>query len=167
MRAAEQALIDGGETVSSLMETRRHRRGGLGLAHRRGPPGDRAVRPRQQRRRRLRDRPRAERRGAKVTVVAPLEPPPKPLRRAQVLQRPIERRGHGGVLVDCLFGSGLAGRLSRDLIACSRARPSGTMSASQSICRAGSTATAASRSTRCCPAYDVTLALGAGSSPTG
>jgi hydroxyethylthiazole kinase-like uncharacterized protein yjeF len=117
MRAAEQALIDGGETVSSLME-----RAGAGAAEwvwriAGGRPvtvlcgpgnngGDGYVIARE-----------LARRGAKVTVVAPLEPTTDAALAARACyDRSAEDRGHGGVLVDCLFGSGLTRPLSPDLL---------------------------------------------------
>jgi hydroxyethylthiazole kinase-like uncharacterized protein yjeF len=113
MRAAEQALIDakepGGETVATLME-----RAGSGaaewvwrLAARRpvtvlcGPGnngGDGYVIARE-----------LARRGAEVTVVAPLEPRTEAAAAARAAYAgPVADRGRGGVLVDGLFGSGLA-----------------------------------------------------------
>src|SRR5688500_15745133 len=117
MRAAEQALIDGGETVSSLME-----RAGTGAADwvwriTAGRPvtvlcgpgnngGDGYVIARE-----------LARRSAKVTVVAPLEATTE----AAIAARhswgsASEARGHGGVLVACLFGSGLTRPLSSELL---------------------------------------------------
>ena len=118
MRAAEQALIDGGETVSSLME-----RAGTGAAEwvwrvaagravtvLCGPGnngGDGYVIARE-----------LARRGARVTVVAPLEPATEAALAARACyDRPVLGRGHGGVLVDCLFGSGLTRPLSGELLA--------------------------------------------------
>src|SRR5688500_12661373 len=116
MRAAEQALIDGGETVSSLMA-----RAGAGAADwvwriAAGRPvtvlcgpgnngGDGYVIARE-----------LARRGAKVTVLAPLEPTTDAAIAARRLCeiKPNEA-GHGGVLVDCLFGSGLTRPLSPEL----------------------------------------------------
>jgi len=118
MRAAEQALIDGDETVSSLMET-----AGTGAADwvwrmAAGRPvtvlcgpgnngGDGYVIARE-----------LARRGSKITVVAPMEPTTE----AAIAARHsygglIEERGHGGVLVDCLFGSGLTRPLSKEMLA--------------------------------------------------
>ena len=118
MRAAEQALIDGGETVSSLME-----RAGTGAADwvwriaagravtvLCGPGnngGDGYVIARE-----------LARRGARVTVLAPLEPATEAAlaaRRSCGIEP--AARGHGGVLVDCLFGSGLTRPLSPELLA--------------------------------------------------
>jgi hydroxyethylthiazole kinase-like uncharacterized protein yjeF len=109
MRAAEQALIDGGETVETLME-----RAGTGaaewiwrLAAGRGVTvlcgpgnngGDGYVIARE-----------LARRGSAVTVVAPLEPRTAAAGAARASYAgSIAEESHGGVLVDCLFGSGLA-----------------------------------------------------------
>ena len=108
MRAAEQALIDSGETVASLME-----RAGTGAADwvRRlaagravtvlcGPGnngGDGYVMARE-----------LARNGSPVTVVAPLDPQTEAAAAARAsYARPTAAESHGGVLVDCLFGSGL------------------------------------------------------------
>ena len=113
MQAAEQQLIDGGETVSSLMET-----AGRGAAEwvwriaagravtvLCGPGnngGDGYVIA----------RVLAER-GLEVAVVAPLEPKTAAARAARSAwgAEPVVDAG-GAVLVDCLFGSGLARPLS-------------------------------------------------------
>ncbi len=108
MRAAEQALIDSGESVSSLME-----RAGQGAAQwvwrvAGGRPvtvlcgpgnngGDGYVIARE-----------LHARGAEVRVLAPLEP----LTEAAIAARrscdaPVVEQAAGGILVDCLFGSGL------------------------------------------------------------
>src|SRR5688572_773433 len=117
MRSAEQALIDGGETVSSLME-----RAGAGAADwvwrvAAGRPvtvlcgpgnngGDGYVIARE-----------LVRRGAAVTVVAPLEPGTEAACAArEAFGGAIAEHGQGGVLVDCLFGSGLARPLSAELL---------------------------------------------------
>jgi ADP-dependent NAD(P)H-hydrate dehydratase / NAD(P)H-hydrate epimerase len=162
MRTAEQALIDGGETVSTLME-----RAGTGAAdwvwrvagHRPvtvlcGPGnngGDGYVIARE-----------LARREAKVTVVAPMEPTTKAAiaaRRSYGTEP--ESRGHGGVLVDCLFGSGLTRPLSAELMALLTSEaerhaihiavdlPSGIESDSGKPLNEG------------LPTYDVTLPLGA------
>lgn len=162
MRAAEQALIDGGETVSSLME-----RAGTGAADwvwriAAGRPvtvlcgpgnngGDGYVIARE-----------LARRGAKVTVVAPLEPTTEAAIAARYSwgSEP-EARGHGGVLVDCLFGSGLTRPLSSELLSLLQHEverhpvriavdlPSGVESDSGQPLNDG------------LPSYDVTLSLGA------
>jgi hydroxyethylthiazole kinase-like uncharacterized protein yjeF len=108
MRSAEQALIDGGETVGSLMLT-----AGRGAAEwiwraAAGRPvtvlcgpgnngGDGYV---------IAETLRA--RGLDVTVVAPLDPGTDAAREARgAFGGKIGGEGHGGVFVDCLFGSGL------------------------------------------------------------
>ncbi|KRA83509.1 bifunctional ADP-dependent NAD(P)H-hydrate dehydratase/NAD(P)H-hydrate epimerase [Altererythrobacter sp. Root672] len=118
MRAAEQALIDGGETVTSLME-----RAGKGvadwvwrIAHGRSVTvlcgsgnngGDGYVIARE-----------LSSRGAAVVVVAPLEPATEAAKAARETYRgTIDLAGNGGVLVDCLFGSGLTRPLSPELAA--------------------------------------------------
>ncbi len=119
MQAAEQALIDGGETVSSLMET-----AGTGAAdwvwrlaaHRPvtivcGPGnngGDGYVIARV-----------LQERGLAVSVVAPFEPRTEAARAARAAWggEPVQE-GRGGVFVDCLFGSGLTRALDDDLAAC-------------------------------------------------
>jgi hydroxyethylthiazole kinase-like uncharacterized protein yjeF len=162
MRAAEQALIDGGETVSSLME-----RAGTGAADwiwriAAGRPvtvlcgpgnngGDGYVIARE-----------LTRRGAKVALVAPLEPATDAAIAARAsYDRSAESRGYGGVLVDCLFGSGLTRPLSPELLRllmCEAERhpvriaidlPSGIESDSGRPLNEG------------LPEYDVTLSLGA------
>jgi ADP-dependent NAD(P)H-hydrate dehydratase / NAD(P)H-hydrate epimerase len=116
MQAAEQALIDGGQTVSSLME-----RAGAGAADyvwrmAAGRPvtvlcgpgnngGDGYVIARI-----LQDR------GLKVSVIAPMEPRTEAARAARAAWggQPVEG-AHSGVLVDCLFGSGLARPLDKPM----------------------------------------------------
>ena len=162
MRAAEQALIDGGETVSSLME-----RAGAGAADwlwrvAAGRPvtvlcgpgnngGDGYVIARE-----------LARRGAKVTVVAPLEPTTEAALAARACyDRSASARGQGGVLVDCLFGSGLTRPVAPDLLTLLNEEaerhavrialdvPSGVDSDSGAALNEG------------LPTYDLTLALGA------
>lgn len=162
MRAAEQALIDGGETVASLME-----RAGTGAADwvRRlaagravtvlcGPGnngGDGYVIARE-----------IARNGGAVTVVAPLDPRTEAAAAARASYAgPTAAESHGGVLVDCLFGSGLTRPLEpvhmallADLARHHRLRialdvPSGIDSDSGMPLNEG------------LPAFDVTLALGA------
>src|SRR5690606_29460117 len=120
MVAAEQALIAGGETVDSLMQT-----AGKGAANwvwrvaARRPVtvlcglgnngGDGYV---------IAEAIRA--RGGDVAVLAPMEPTTDAVWNASRLYKG-ERlssagEARGGVLVDCLFGSGLARPLSRDLV---------------------------------------------------
>ena len=162
MRAAEQALIDGGETVSSLME-----RAGIGAAEwvwrvAGGRPvtvlcgpgnngGDGYVIARE-----------LARRGVTVTLLAPLEPTTKAAiaARASCAMNAVAR-GEGGVLVDALFGSGLTRPLSSELVAALQAEaarhavriaidlPSGIESDSGRPLNGG------------LPDYDVTLSLGA------
>src|SRR6185503_1610548 len=102
------------------------------------------------------------RRGARVCVVAPLEPATEAAaaaRRAYGIGP--DSHGHGGVLVDCLFGSGLTRPLSPDLLDLLVAEagrhavgiavdlPSGVESDSGRPLNEG------------LPRYDVTLSLGA------
>jgi hydroxyethylthiazole kinase-like uncharacterized protein yjeF len=162
MRAAEQALIDAGDTVATLME-----RAGAGAAewawrlaaHRPvtvlcGPGnngGDGYVIARE-----------LARRGAEVTVVAPLEPRTEAATAARdAWDGPLAAEGQGGVFVDCLFGSGLARPLQPEhsaLLAALAQRhafrialdvPSGIDSDSGVSLNEG------------LPRFDVTLALGA------
>lgn len=116
MKAAEQALIDGGETVSTLME-----RAGAGAAEwiwrvAGGRPvtvmcgpgnngGDGYVIALM-----------LERRGLQVRVIAPLEPKTAAARAARAAWggQPVDT-AKGGVFVDCLFGSGLARALDQVL----------------------------------------------------
>jgi hydroxyethylthiazole kinase-like uncharacterized protein yjeF len=116
MRGAEQALIDGGESIESLME-----RAGTGAAEwvwrmSAGRPvtvlcgpgnngGDGYVIACE-----------LHRRGAEVCVVAPLDPrTPAAITARHGYSGPVVSHGHGGVLVDCLFGSGLARPLPAEL----------------------------------------------------
>jgi hydroxyethylthiazole kinase-like uncharacterized protein yjeF len=162
MRAAEQSLIDGGETVGSLMD-----RAGIAaadwvsrLAAGRsvsvlcGPGnngGDGYVIARE-----------LARRGNAVTVVAPLLPRTEAAVAARAAYGgAIADEAHGGVLVDCLFGSGLARPLesAHATLLATLARhhglrvaidlPSGIDSDSGAVLN------------RDLPAFDVTLALGA------
>ncbi len=112
VQATEQALVDGGETVSSLME-----RAGAGAAQwvwrmAAGRPvtvlcgpgnngGDGYVIARL-----LQDR------GITVSVVAPMEPRTDAARAARAAWggQPLSE-ARGGIFVDCLFGSGLARNL--------------------------------------------------------
>lgn len=116
MKAAEQALIDAGETVSTLME-----RAGRGAAEwiwriaagrsvtvMCGPGnngGDGYVIA----------RVLAER-GLKVNVVAPLSPKTPAARAAKAAWggEPV-KNAKGGVFVDCLFGSGMARMIDQEL----------------------------------------------------
>ena len=162
MRAAEQALIDGGETVATLME-----RAGTGAADwvwriAGGRPvtvlcgpgnngGDGYVIARE-----------LERHGAKACVVAPLEPATEAAVAArQSYAGPVEARGHGGVLVDCLFGSGLTRPLSPGLLAllAGEAERHGARVAVD--LPSGIDADSGTLLNESLPSYDLTLALGA------
>lgn len=162
MRAAEEALIAGGETVDSLMQT-----AGRGAAEwvwrvAAGQPvtvmcgpgnngGDGYVIAETLRRR-----------GLAVTVVAPVEPRTDAAQRARAAYGgAFAERGKGGVFVDCLFGSGLARPLGaelaglvRDLVSHHHNRiaidlPSSVESDTGVLLDEG------------LPAYDLTIALGA------
>ena len=117
MQAAEQELIDGGETVDSLMA-----RAGAGAADwiwriSGGRPitvlcgpgnngGDGYVIARE-----LHDR------GASVSVIAPLDPKTDAARAARAeWSGPIAATAQGHVFVDCLFGTGLGRPMSSDLV---------------------------------------------------
>lgn len=118
MRAAEQALIDGGETVASLME--RAGRGAADWVWRMaggrpvtvlcGPGnngGDGYVIARE-----------LQRRGSPVTLVAPIPPATDAARAASDSYAGPRGAGQaGGVLVDCLFGSGLTRKLAPEMAA--------------------------------------------------
>lgn len=162
MRAAEQALIDGGETVSSLMEHAGkgaaewvwRMAGGRPVTVLCGPGnngGDGYVIARE-----------LARRGLDVTVVAPLDPATDAARAARAgYDGSVAEQGQGGVLVDALFGSGLARPLApeiAELLAQEAARhayriaidvPSGVDSDSGEALNEG------------LPGFDLTLALGA------
>ena len=116
MRAAEQALIDGGETVASLME-----RAGTGAADwiwrmaagravtvlcgpgNNGGDGYVIARVLQER-------------GLTVAVIAPLDPATEAAKAARARWGGVPvASAHGTVLVDCLFGSGLTRPLSGEL----------------------------------------------------
>ncbi|MCL6251863.1 NAD(P)H-hydrate epimerase [Altererythrobacter sp. KTW20L] len=117
VQAAEQALVDGGETISGLME-----RAGAGAAQwvwrmAAGRPvtvlcgpgnngGDGYVIARI-----------LEERGLKVSVIAPVEPRTDAARAARAAWggEPVAD-ARGGVFVDCLFGSGLARALDDNLL---------------------------------------------------
>lgn len=116
MVAAEQALIDGGETIDSLM-----RRAGLGAAEwvwrlSGGRPvtvlcgpgnngGDGYVIAQE-----------IHRRGGEVSVIAPFSPNTDAARAAcDAYAGPTGQKLAGGVFVDCLFGSGLARPLAEDM----------------------------------------------------
>jgi hydroxyethylthiazole kinase-like uncharacterized protein yjeF len=116
MRAAEETLIAGGATVDSLMQM-----AGKGAAEwvwrvAAGRPvtvlcgpgnngGDGYVIAETLRRR-----------GLSVAVVAPVEPKTAAAQRARAAYGgTIAGSGHGGIFVDCLFGSGLTRPLGREL----------------------------------------------------
>jgi hydroxyethylthiazole kinase-like uncharacterized protein yjeF len=118
MVAAEQALVDGGQTISGLMDI-----AGCGAAdliwrvaaHRPvtvlcGPGnngGDGYVIARE-----------LQQRGGTVRVVAPLPPGTDAAKAARDrCDAPMVADARGGVLVDCLFGSGLARPLDPDHLA--------------------------------------------------
>lgn len=113
MRSAEQSLIDGGESITSLMAIAG--RGAADMVWRvaAGRPvtvlcgpgnngGDGYVIARE-----------LHRRGSQVRVIAPLEPATDAAKAARAsCAAPIMADASGGVLVDCLFGSGLTRALS-------------------------------------------------------
>ena len=162
MRAAEQALIDGGETVGSLME-----RAGRGAAEwvRRlaagrpvtvlcGPGnngGDGYVIARE-----------LARSGNAVTVVAPIEPRTEAAIAARAaFDGLVTDDAPGGVLVDCLFGSGLARPLepSHAALLATLARHHGLRVAID--LPSGIDSDSGAPLNPDLPAFDVTLALGA------
>jgi hydroxyethylthiazole kinase-like uncharacterized protein yjeF len=162
MRAAEDALIAGGETVDSLMQTAGHEAAEWVWRVAAGRPvtvlcgpgnngGDGYVIAETLRQR-----------GLAVTVVAPVEPKTGAAQRARAaFGGMLAEHGQGGVFVDCLFGSGLArplgselAELLRDLASHHHYRiaidlPSGVESDSGALLDAD------------LPRYDLTLALGA------
>jgi len=84
-------------------------------------------------------------------VVAPLEPRTEAAVAARALyDGPIADHAHGGVLVDCLFGSGLARPLADALVAVLAAEARRHAYRVAIDLPAGSTAIAAGRSTRGC-----------------
>ena len=162
MRAAEQALIEGGETVSSLME-----RAGTGAAEwvwriSGGRPvtvlcgpgnngGDGYVIARE-----------LTRRGAKVTLVAPLEPTTEAAIAARACyDRSADERGQGGVWVDCLFGSGLARPLSNELVELLRRGAEAHAVRIAIDVPSGIDSDTGAPLNHGLPCYDLTLALGA------
>jgi len=162
MRAAEQALIDAGESVSGLME-----RAGKGAAQwvwrvagtrpvtvLCGPGnngGDGYVIARE-----------LQSRGAEVRVIAPLEPRTEAAIAARHSHRgPIVEDATGGVLVDCLFGSGLTRPLQPDHAAL-LARLAATHSASVAVdLPSGIESDTGALLSEGLPDYRLTLALGA------
>lgn len=162
MRAAEQALVEGGDAVETLME-----RAGTGAADwiwrvAAGRPvtvlcgpgnngGDGYVIARE-----------LTRRGAVTTVVAPMEPTTEAAIAArEAWGGTADAGGHGGVLVDCLFGSGLTRPLSRELTSLLN------LEAARHHLRVAVDLPSGIDSDRAValsdglPAYDLTLALGA------
>lgn len=163
MRAAEEALIDAGTCVDALMLLAG--RGAAGWVYRLAWPrsvtvlcgpgnngGDGYVIAETLRQR-----------GLEVTVVAPIEPKTDAARNARAAYQgnvTTTATGHGGTLVDCLFGSGLVRPLSGELhgLLCDLAKahnhrvavdlPSGIESDSGEPLNEG------------LPDYDLTIALG-------
>ena len=162
MQSAERALIERGESVDSLMLT-----AGRGAADwvwrlAAGRPvtvlcgpgnngGDGYV---------IADTLRS--RGTRVSVVAPLEPKTDAAIRARkVLGGPIAECGHGGVFVDCLFGSGLTRPLGEGLAGLVRDLAS-THGASVAIdLPSGVSSDDGALLDPDLPQYDLTVALGA------
>ena len=162
MRAAEQALIDGGESVGSLME-----RAGRGAAQwvwrvSGGRPvtvlcgpgnngGDGYVIARELRAR-----------GVEVRVIAPMEPRTE----AAIAARrsfggPVVSDATGGMLVDCLFGSGLKRPLAPEHVAL-LARLAETHSASIAVdLPSGIDTDSGAVLNEGLPSFRLTLALGA------
>jgi len=162
MRAAEQALVDAGATVEGLME-----QAGTGAAEwvwrlAAGRPvtvlcgpgnngGDGYVIARE-----------LARRGAPVTVVAPLEPRTDAAGAARAAYSgPLAATSHGGVLVDALFGSGLTRPLEpvHAALLADLARHHGQRVAID--LPSGIDSDRGTPLTDGLPAYDLTLALGA------
>ncbi|HSG53870.1 MAG TPA: NAD(P)H-hydrate epimerase [Paracoccaceae bacterium] len=162
VQAAEQALVDGGETISGLMEQAGagaaqwvwRMAGGRSVTVLCGPGnngGDGYVIARV-----------LQQRGLNVAVVAPLEPRTEAARSACAAWggAPV-KDARGGVFVDCLFGSGLARALDDELAALVRTcadrhdlsvavdLPSGVNADSGEALNPG------------LPIYDLTIALGA------
>ncbi len=163
MVAAEQALIDGGETVETLME-----RAGLGAAEwvwrlSGGRPvtvlcgpgnngGDGYVIARE-----------LLRRGAEVSVISPLPPATDAARAASAAcHGPRDRRMARGVFVDCLFGSGLTRPLSADMLALvTELAESSALRIAIDVPSGVSADAALALGEAALPQFDVTLALGA------
>ncbi len=116
MRAAEEALIAGGETVDSLMQV-----AGKGAAEwvwrvAAGRPATVLCGPGNNGGDGYVIAETLRRRGLAVTVVAPVEPKTGAAQRSRAaFGGTIAERGHGGVFVDCLFGSGLTRPLGPEL----------------------------------------------------
>jgi hydroxyethylthiazole kinase-like uncharacterized protein yjeF len=162
MRAAEQELIGRGETVSSLMA-----RAGAGAADwvwraAGGRPvtvlcgpgnngGDGYVIARE-----------LARRDAAVTVVAPDEPATEAARAARASWGGIvTNSGNGGVLVDCLFGSGLGRPLAPSTLALLTTEAAGHDFLIAVDLPSGIDADSGRLLNDALPNYDLTLALGA------
>ncbi len=162
MVAAEQALIDRGASVGSLMEI-----AGTGAADwvwrvAAGRPvtvlcgpgnngGDGYVIARE-----------LARRGSAVTVIAPLEPKTDAaLAARRSYGGAMADRGQGGVLVDCLFGSGLARPLSGELAALLTAEAERHAYRVAIDLPSGVDSDLGKPLNRGLPGYELTLALGA------
>ena len=165
MRAAEQALVDGGDSIDALMQ-----RAGRGAAewiwriaaHRQvtvlcGPGnngGDGYV---------IADAIRE--RGGKVAVLAALEPKTEAARSARALYRGevlTDDAGlHGEVLVDCLFGSGLSRPLMEEHAALLVRLAAGHRHAIAIDVPSGVDADSGRLLNPVLPRFDATLALGA------
>jgi ADP-dependent NAD(P)H-hydrate dehydratase / NAD(P)H-hydrate epimerase len=162
MVAAEQALIERGESVESLME-----RAGAGAAEwvwrvAAGRPatvlcgpgnngGDGYVIARE-----------LARRGLEVSVVAPLEPgTDAAIAARKAWGGTVAERGQGGVLVDALFGSGLARPLSGELAALLGEEAARHAYRVAIDLPSGIDADAGRALNGGLPGYDLTLALGA------
>jgi hydroxyethylthiazole kinase-like uncharacterized protein yjeF len=102
------------------------------------------------------------RRGAKITVIAPLEPTTEAAIAARhAYSGLIEEHGHGGVLVDCLFGSGLTRALSSGLFALLD-REAGRHAARIAVdVPSGIDSDTGAPLNEGLPVYDLTIALGA------
>jgi hydroxyethylthiazole kinase-like uncharacterized protein yjeF len=161
MQAAELALIDGGETIGSLMLT-----AGQGAAEwvwrvAAGRPvtvlcgpgnngGDGYVIAETLRQR-----------GLDVAVIAPLEPGTEAAREARAAyQGKIDGEGAGGVFVDCLFGSGLTRPLG-ELAALVRSLAGSHRYAIAIDLPSGVESDSGALLDEDLPRYDLTLALGA------
>jgi hydroxyethylthiazole kinase-like uncharacterized protein yjeF len=161
MRAAEHALIDGRETVSSLMRT-----AGEGAAEwvwrmAAGRPvtvlcgpgnngGDGYVIAETLRQR-----------GLEVAVIAPLEPGTEAAKEARAAWRgEIGGEGNGGVFVDCLFGSGLTRPLG-DLAGLIRSLAGSHRHTIAVDLPSGVESDSGALLDEDLPRYDLTLALGA------
>ncbi|WP_305096214.1 NAD(P)H-hydrate dehydratase [Croceibacterium aestuarii] len=162
MQAAEQALIDGGESVDSLML-----RAGQGAAEwvwrvaagrsvtvLCGPGnngGDGYV---------IAETLRA--RGTRVTVVAPIEPATDAARKARAAYGgDLADTGDGGVFVDCLFGSGLSRPLDGELAALLRALAAAHGASIAIDLPSGVSSDDGAQLNDDLPHYDLTVALGA------